>query len=594
MHDLSEAIHAEFGGRTRDATAGILKRLSPIPSTRRLADLISEYVDEETKRRVIASELGSHTGPAIVAGHGPQRPGIDFQPSDQSGIRVFGFLREALPEAEQHRVGIKNPKSLHQLGRWWGQRVGARKRCGYHLVFSADPRITARAGELGYSMDAVLHSSAAEALLAFNHRFYPGQSLSWISGIHHDRHHIHAHVLLYPQTDAFRPLNLSDRSAVTHQVDGEPMRINFLSFLRGAYLSDLALRLRATREVVPAALQAQVGKTHALYRCLIDSDFAGGDIPGGRTFAEAWYRRCGDLDFHRRALEFREKSQGCPPPLSESLLAQMLAAMKIATERLREIRTKTFSAVREKLLGGLSRLDNGRLVYPEIQYTPGSRSIPPSGTLSYLGLPPSPTGQRVIGSPNQLNALIAQRWAQIDSVLDALPDADTTTEIDQYRSETLVISSRIMVPTLETMHAHSPSLCYSTPEFVAAGLADDPPLNSEQTKERVRILANQAARRRRKLHRTATLEDLELEHIRTMNRRRIAQFSDDEIDADFEIPTAPVAHELDPVANYIERESAKAGVRTLQDLLNETDPAVERLKTIVGALRLSLVRDEGR
>ena len=92
---------------------------------------------------------------------------------------------------------------------WWVKDTADLPTKAHHVVFTLDPRLAAAMGQTGVSADSFLLMAVGNAFKEFESRFYPGDLLGYLVALHHDRAHIHAHVLVHPLTQNGAKVNLS-------------------------------------------------------------------------------------------------------------------------------------------------------------------------------------------------------------------------------------------------------------------------------------------------------------------------------------------------------------------------------------------------
>ncbi|MGD1032678.1 MAG: hypothetical protein ABSA05_16235, partial [Opitutaceae bacterium] len=209
--NLYTMVQASHGSRVR--RAGIVRRRKSLNSANRLSQFLGAYADETAKEGYIAPEdvnAGSEEEylREIAAGRAPLRPEIDFLPS-RAKINVFG--RASRPDIfRDHRIeDLSDGERLRFLRDWWTADTANLPTKAHHVVFTLDPRLAAAMGQAGVSADSFLVTAVGNAFKEFESRFYPGDLLAYMVALHHDRAHIHAHVLVHPLTQSGAKVNLS-------------------------------------------------------------------------------------------------------------------------------------------------------------------------------------------------------------------------------------------------------------------------------------------------------------------------------------------------------------------------------------------------
>ncbi|MBL9187518.1 MAG: hypothetical protein JNK23_08585 [Opitutaceae bacterium] len=207
---LYGAVQAAYGGRVK--RAGMMRRKKSFTAARPLRDFLNAYADETTKPNYVAPEtLPVRTEEeylrAILTGQAPLRPEIDYLPFHG---RVTAFGGAARPEIYQTHEIEKLPPSdrLARLRQWWLRDTADLATKAHHVVFTLDPRLAAAMRQAGVSADTFLLTAVSNAFTEFQAQFYPGDTLGYVVALHHDRAHIHAHVLLHPLTESGARVNL--------------------------------------------------------------------------------------------------------------------------------------------------------------------------------------------------------------------------------------------------------------------------------------------------------------------------------------------------------------------------------------------------
>jgi hypothetical protein len=227
-----------------------------------LSGYIRRYLDETKKKE-------NRISPEGVAGVNVGNrlaQGVDYLTKEQSQgrVHVHGFLRE-----EVYRETGKHP---HELGREelsqavtkvWKRLIQAKglTKTAHKLAFALDPEVCKMMRLAGIPIDETLVDIVNQTLQSYAEEFYPGQSLGYLSGIHHDKKHIHAHILLYPQTSQGNPINISHQSR-RRLANGRVVRIDYQGFLKDT-AEKLAKRMYVEKLRKPALLQSKPapGKT---------------------------------------------------------------------------------------------------------------------------------------------------------------------------------------------------------------------------------------------------------------------------------------------------------------------------------------------
>ena len=211
---------------------GIWRKLKPVDTERWLRTLLQAYINEETKALNRAG-LAASTAGTQSARRGPIQAGTamvageDYTPF-ASGIWTFGHVAS---EASKRGLAVAYAQPEETIGLvadWWShdRRDSAIK--AHHVVASFDSRIAQELQVRGYPVDAMLLSSFHQTLSQYASRHYPGDTLGWVAGCHHDRAHAHVHALIHPSTADGTLIRMSGLK------EGEPGEDKF-DFLRTTF-----------------------------------------------------------------------------------------------------------------------------------------------------------------------------------------------------------------------------------------------------------------------------------------------------------------------------------------------------------------------
>jgi hypothetical protein len=197
---------------------GFWRKTSTAKSARSISDNILSYLDETSKseRRTIfgVTEQKRYTN-MVFGPPDAQLAGIDYLTKEETGkVSVYGFLREDISRmAGLQPDRLDNDTRVIACHNAWLQRMEAHKEAkkfGHKFVLSLDPRFCALMAAAGRDVDALLIEGFRTVLRRYQEKYYPGDKLGYLAGIHHDRKHIHAHVLLFPFTERGKNLNVSN------------------------------------------------------------------------------------------------------------------------------------------------------------------------------------------------------------------------------------------------------------------------------------------------------------------------------------------------------------------------------------------------
>lgn len=220
---------------------GFIRRLDPIMDGREFKRFTNRYVRDTSKSNYrspveIATSLkpGMDYDDLVLAKKAPLRVGDDQHYIDFGNqLWFFGSANSPIVTSGINPFLLSEDERLEFITSEWLRSTKHLKRIAHHLVASLDPRLCHRFVGAGYPADAVVLSAFADAMQVLNSRFYPGESLGMLCGIHHDRPHIHAHVLVHPLTDLGRRINMTlDGSC---HVNGVKYRVPYQQVLKGAF-----------------------------------------------------------------------------------------------------------------------------------------------------------------------------------------------------------------------------------------------------------------------------------------------------------------------------------------------------------------------
>lgn len=241
---------------------GLWRKTSTAKSQASVSRNILSYLDENSKESrdsalAVSKQLGyrkAANGPAH-----PQLAGIDYLSKEESGkVRAYGFLRDDIT-----RMTGKNPHLLDNDTRVaashcaWMQRIETKRarKFGHKFVLSLDPRFCELMAAGGKDTDALLVQAGRTVLRRFQEKYYPGDKLGYLVGIHHDRQHIHAHILLYPYTESGKHLNVSNQQG-DQRLTGMCKSANKL--ILDYFTKEFEYPIRATERPVDRATQVRL------------------------------------------------------------------------------------------------------------------------------------------------------------------------------------------------------------------------------------------------------------------------------------------------------------------------------------------------
>ena len=193
---------------------GVWKRTSSPKDPRTVQDNITQYLDETTKP-VGAEGMRLHGGlQNPLPDSSKPREGIDYLAKEEKGrIRVIGFLADDITNLTgKYPIHLTNKERVQAAAEAWQQRSqGKRLRSAAHkYVLSLHPDLCEVLNEMGKPVDEVIVNAARRVLRKYQEKYYPGERLGAIIGLHHDRKHIHGHIMLYPTTERGKLLRVTD------------------------------------------------------------------------------------------------------------------------------------------------------------------------------------------------------------------------------------------------------------------------------------------------------------------------------------------------------------------------------------------------
>ncbi len=183
----------------------ILKRTKSLRQPSKAMEWAKEYLDE----------LGKHKGQGV--GQLGLGIGKKYHCSRPPGLlTAHGYIRRQVDEIRQQlfpgsveRAGASgNNQAVQEFVRQHcrSQREKKRKILALRLIASLDPETVEAMVRYPVDLDRLLVGAIEGTLTRAAAKYYPGDELGYIIGVHHDaldrfgRPHLHAHVFLLPQT----------------------------------------------------------------------------------------------------------------------------------------------------------------------------------------------------------------------------------------------------------------------------------------------------------------------------------------------------------------------------------------------------------
>jgi hypothetical protein len=238
---MASKLEQMVQARPEGKRCAIFKKTSTAKDTKALRRYIASYLDE-TGKSYSPTQKFNYTQPGMQAKMAQRhkaatilRPGVDYLTKQGKGdLKAYGFIREDIERLSGKQFHqLSNAERADYCEQVWSQRVADKKltKVAHKLVVALDPELCEIMREANLPVDEELTAIVRNALRRYQEKFYPGEKLGYMVGIHHDRKHIHAHILLYPQTASGRPINISTSSKVV-MPDGTIRRVDFQGELR--------------------------------------------------------------------------------------------------------------------------------------------------------------------------------------------------------------------------------------------------------------------------------------------------------------------------------------------------------------------------
>lgn len=189
----------------------IWKRTSSPTSVQTIRKNITKYLSENTKEGVDVA--------AAVAQNHPNwlKEGVDYlTKEDQGRLKVYGFLRDDITRLcgkFPHRMD--NNDLVDACFDAWNARLKKKniKRVAHKYVLSLDPQLCEVLMQTKHSADELLTNSVRQVMRRYQEKYYPDEKIGYLVGIHHDKAHLHAHVMLFPTTERGKLLRITDESS---------------------------------------------------------------------------------------------------------------------------------------------------------------------------------------------------------------------------------------------------------------------------------------------------------------------------------------------------------------------------------------------
>ena len=239
---------------------GFWRKTSTATTKESVSKYILSYVDETSKADALAESRKQSYGDVQFGKPNPVEQGIGYLSKEEQGrIRVFGFLRDDVEKLTgmppNHLSNDARVMACHRA--WMGrleQHPGV-KKYAHKFVLSLDPRFCELMARGGKDSDALLIQGVRTVLRRFQEKYYPGDRLGYLVGVHHDRQHIHAHVLLLPWAESGRHLKVTDSEEDKRYRD---LRKVADKFVKDYFYKEFEAPLKATDRPVDKVMQERV------------------------------------------------------------------------------------------------------------------------------------------------------------------------------------------------------------------------------------------------------------------------------------------------------------------------------------------------
>ncbi|MDO8587627.1 MAG: hypothetical protein Q7T82_11370 [Armatimonadota bacterium] len=238
---------------------GFWRKTSTATTKESVSKYIMSYVDETSKADPLAESRKLGYADVQFGKTNAVELGIGYLSKEEKGrIRVFGYLRDDVEKQTGMPPNhLTNDSRVIASHRAWMSRIekhAGRKKLAHKFVFSLDPRFCELMAKGGKDCDALLIQGVRTVLRRFQEKYYPGDRLGYLVGIHHDRQHVHAHVLLLPWSENGVHLNVTDG------VDNRFKEFRQVAdkFVRDYFQKEFEAPLKATERPVDKVMQERV------------------------------------------------------------------------------------------------------------------------------------------------------------------------------------------------------------------------------------------------------------------------------------------------------------------------------------------------
>lgn len=202
------SVEKKIGALEQHQYLGIWKKTSSPTDIRTVRTGITAYLCEHMKDGVNKEAARANNHPNHL------KRGLDYLTKEDSGrLKVYGFLREdVLKLTGQIPHKMNNDDLVEACLQVWETRLKQKniKRVAHKYMLSLPPDLCQVMAKTGHSADEVLQTSVRKTMRRYQEKYYPDQKIGYLVGIHHDRAHIHAHVMLFPTTGSGKLLRVTD------------------------------------------------------------------------------------------------------------------------------------------------------------------------------------------------------------------------------------------------------------------------------------------------------------------------------------------------------------------------------------------------
>lgn len=218
---------------------------------------IRRYLSEPTKAGVDKAAVVAQRHPNFL------KAGIDYlTKEDQGKLKVYGFLRDDIIRLRgrfPHRM--KNDELVEATMAALESRLRRKdiKRVAHKYVLSLNPEFCDVLNQTRHGVDELLTQSVRKVMRKYQEKYYPKDRIGYVVGIHHDKAHVHAHVMLFPTTENGKLLRISDESRKRGgRSPFKDMRENAAKDVKNFYYREIKNPIRASERDVQKYSQPKI------------------------------------------------------------------------------------------------------------------------------------------------------------------------------------------------------------------------------------------------------------------------------------------------------------------------------------------------